>query len=234
MAVTSGCLGGHCLRTAWQRGSGNPFQILLGSNSSIDYRSSLQGSFESSDWRFSSHGIAWIRTTHRYSGRFWDGCSFDHPCSTVTRDCDSPSAYIYAQVGWNISVGGLHECLEASSREEQCSISMEYLRDPGVSKPVLRISLMKENPGRRFSGCVYYDVQDECTFCQWADFDSDPISSDLGKLMKRLELLKLRVSSYKRHLYVLLIFGIVGWFFESFVWFHGLSSGRCSGFVLDY
>ncbi|MED6140983.1 hypothetical protein PIB30_098917, partial [Stylosanthes scabra] len=76
-------------------------------------------------------------------------------------------------------------------------------------------------------------VHDECTFFQWADFDSDPFVAELEKMKKKIESLKLRMLSYKRRLYVDLVFGILGWLYGSLFWFHGLSSYRCSGYALD-
>ncbi|QHO56145.1 DNA-(apurinic or apyrimidinic site) lyase [Arachis hypogaea] len=36
-------------------------------------------------------------------------------------------------------------------------------------RPILRTSMTKDNPGRRFWDCVYYEVQDGCDFFRWAD-----------------------------------------------------------------
>ncbi|MED6142753.1 hypothetical protein PIB30_000315 [Stylosanthes scabra] len=37
--------------------------------------------------------------------------------------------------------------------------------------PVLRVSRTKENPGRRFWDCVYYEVHEHCDFFVWPDLE---------------------------------------------------------------
>ncbi|MED6123598.1 hypothetical protein PIB30_050569 [Stylosanthes scabra] len=59
-------------------------------------------------------------------------------------------------------------------------------------RPVLHVSLKKDNPGRRFWGCVYYDVHEECSFFSWADPDSETLAVELDKMEKRVDLFKLK------------------------------------------
>ncbi|MED6181781.1 hypothetical protein PIB30_022535 [Stylosanthes scabra] len=44
-------------------------------------------------------------------------------------------------------------------------------------RAVLRTSGTKENPGRRFCGCVRYEVQESCGFFKWADTVQAPTSA---------------------------------------------------------
>ncbi|MED6181722.1 hypothetical protein PIB30_021992 [Stylosanthes scabra] len=93
-------------------------------------------------------------------------------------------------------------------------------------KPVLRISLTKDNPGRRFWGCVYYNVQQECSFFRWADPDSEYFAIELGKMKKVIETLKLRAVVAERHLTLSVVLEMIGWILVIFLWLH--FSGSCS------
>ncbi|MED6224820.1 hypothetical protein PIB30_087795 [Stylosanthes scabra] len=87
-------------------------------------------------------------------------------------------------------------------------------------KPVLRVSSTKDNPGRRFWDYVYYSVQQECTFFQWADLDSEYFAAELGKMKKLVETLKLHAVVAERRFTHSAVLGMIGWILLIFLWFH--------------
>ncbi|QHN87118.1 DNA-(apurinic or apyrimidinic site) lyase [Arachis hypogaea] len=68
-----------------------------------------------------------------------------------------------------------------SSRSRASSQGMLLLCSHG-EKPVLRISGTKENPGRRFWGCVYFEVQEGCNFFHWADPETEVEYSEIARV----------------------------------------------------
>ncbi|MED6192760.1 hypothetical protein PIB30_013142 [Stylosanthes scabra] len=88
------------------------------------------------------------------------------------------------------------------------------LRSPLVCShgrsPMLHISKTKDNPARRFWGCVFYVVQDKCEFFQWANRANDLLVAEFGKLKKRLDILKSRVVSAQSRFTAAMVFAMVG------------------------
>ncbi|MED6221070.1 hypothetical protein PIB30_050914 [Stylosanthes scabra] len=53
-------------------------------------------------------------------------------------------------------------------------------------RPVLRTSLTGENPGRRFWGCVNYQVGEGCEYFTWADVEGEDPLPHVAKLKKKV------------------------------------------------
>ncbi|MED6220696.1 hypothetical protein PIB30_047311 [Stylosanthes scabra] len=77
--------------------------------------------------------------------------------------------------------------------------------------PVLRVSGTKENPGRRFRGCVYYGVQEHCDFFQWADKEQAEADSEKAKMRKKVSSLKTELRACERRLKIAVFVGMLGW-----------------------
>ncbi|RYR09617.1 hypothetical protein Ahy_B05g077988 [Arachis hypogaea] len=58
-------------------------------------------------------------------------------------------------------------------------------------RPVLRISGMRNNPGRRFWGCVYYE--EECDFFRWTDPEAESEDPHVAKMKRKVAALKAKV-----------------------------------------
>ncbi|RYR18006.1 hypothetical protein Ahy_B03g062646 [Arachis hypogaea] len=78
-------------------------------------------------------------------------------------------------------------------------------------RPVLRVSGTKENSGRRFWGCVYYEVNDECQFFRWADPEVGSEDLHVARLKRKVVALKADVKAFEWKLKVACVFGMVGW-----------------------
>ncbi|MED6189816.1 hypothetical protein PIB30_099744 [Stylosanthes scabra] len=82
---------------------------------------------------------------------------------------------------------------------------------------VFRVSGTKENPGRRFRGCVYYEVQEECGFFQWADqwVDREQVEvekdQEKAKLRKKVVALKSKLKAMEGKMKIVGFLGLVGW-----------------------
>ncbi|MED6219665.1 hypothetical protein PIB30_037891 [Stylosanthes scabra] len=83
----------------------------------------------------------------------------------------------------------------------------EFARVPSV----LRVSGTKENPRRRFWGCVYYEVQEQCDFFCWADKEQQGEDPDKAKLRKKVQALKSEVRACERRLKIAVFVGLLGW-----------------------
>ncbi|RYR72084.1 hypothetical protein Ahy_A02g006282 isoform A [Arachis hypogaea] len=77
-------------------------------------------------------------------------------------------------------------------------------------KPVLRISGTKENPGCRFWGCVYFEVQQGCNFFRWADPETEVEHSEVARIRKKLSMMKSRTKAAEWKLKVYSAVVIVG------------------------
>ncbi|XP_057747935.1 uncharacterized protein LOC130967130 [Arachis stenosperma] len=78
--------------------------------------------------------------------------------------------------------------------------------------PVLRWSKTPDNPGRRFWGCVYFDIGKECTFFSWADGVAEIEEAEVARLKMKISTLKAKLVYAKCKLLVAVIFGMLGWF----------------------
>ncbi|MED6195562.1 hypothetical protein PIB30_038986 [Stylosanthes scabra] len=79
-------------------------------------------------------------------------------------------------------------------------------------EPVLRVSRTNENPGRRFWGCVYYDVKEQYEFFQWTDSAKDDNGYvEAARLKKKVACLKVKLKAAKWRLNVAICVGFVGW-----------------------
>ncbi|RYR72083.1 hypothetical protein Ahy_A02g006282 isoform B [Arachis hypogaea] len=78
-------------------------------------------------------------------------------------------------------------------------------------KPVLRISGTKENPGCRFWGCVYFEVQQGCNFFRWADPETEVEHSEVARIRKKLSMMKSRTKAAEWKLKVVAVLGFFGW-----------------------
>ncbi|XP_016164850.1 uncharacterized protein LOC107607401 [Arachis ipaensis] len=78
-------------------------------------------------------------------------------------------------------------------------------------RPVLRVSGTKENTGRRFWGCVYYEVNYEYEFFRWADPEGGSEDSHVARLKRKVADLKAGVKASEWKLKVAAVLGMVGW-----------------------
>ncbi|RYQ92557.1 hypothetical protein Ahy_B09g098787 [Arachis hypogaea] len=85
-------------------------------------------------------------------------------------------------------------------------------------RPVLRISEMKDNPGRQFWGCVYYEVKEECQFFRWTDPEAETEDPQVARLKKKVVALKANVKASEWKLKVAAVLGMVGWVGCLFLW----------------
>ncbi|RYR13379.1 hypothetical protein Ahy_B04g070406 isoform A [Arachis hypogaea] len=74
-------------------------------------------------------------------------------------------------------------------------------------KPVLRISGTKENPGRRFWGCVYFEVQQGCNFFHWVDPETEVEHLEIARIRKKVSTLKSRTKAAEWKLKVVAVLG---------------------------
>ncbi|MED6211160.1 hypothetical protein PIB30_070994 [Stylosanthes scabra] len=90
-----------------------------------------------------------------------------------------------------MSSGGLR-----SSRSTRSAQRRGLLWSHGL-RHALRVAGTKENPGRRFWGCVYYEVQEHCDFFCWADKEQLEDDAENVKLRKKVLSLKTKVRACK-------------------------------------
>ncbi|MED6189046.1 hypothetical protein PIB30_091814 [Stylosanthes scabra] len=87
---------------------------------------------------------------------------------------------------------------------------------------VLRTSGTKENPGRRFWGCVFYEEQ--CDFFCWADLEQAEEDPEKAKLRRKVISLKLKVKAIEMRLQIAAIVGLVGWVWLISIWIDKLGA----------
>ncbi|RYQ91320.1 hypothetical protein Ahy_B09g097208 [Arachis hypogaea] len=76
-------------------------------------------------------------------------------------------------------------------------------------RPVLRTSSTSENPGRRFWGCVNFQIGDGCDYFAWAKPEGqDP---QIQRLKNKASSLKEELQKAERKFALALGVGIVGW-----------------------
>ncbi|RYQ92125.1 hypothetical protein Ahy_B09g098265 [Arachis hypogaea] len=75
-------------------------------------------------------------------------------------------------------------------------------------RPILRTSPTKDNPGRRFWGCVYYEVQDGCDFFRWADLELGGVQEEveIARNRRKITKLKTRLKEVETKLWLLLLY----------------------------
>ncbi|RYR08603.1 hypothetical protein Ahy_B05g076360 [Arachis hypogaea] len=80
-------------------------------------------------------------------------------------------------------------------------------------RPILRTSSTKENSGRRFWGCVYYEVYDGCDFFRWADPEPGGIQqeAEIARNRRNITKLKTRLKEVEKKLWVVAALCIAGW-----------------------
>ncbi|QHO23479.1 DNA-(Apurinic or apyrimidinic site) lyase 2-like [Arachis hypogaea] len=80
-------------------------------------------------------------------------------------------------------------------------------------RPILRTSTMKDNLGRRFWGCVYYEVQDACDFFRWVDPEAGGALQgfEIARCRKKITTLKTRLKDVEWKLRIVATLGVVGW-----------------------
>ncbi|RYR65097.1 hypothetical protein Ahy_A03g011089 [Arachis hypogaea] len=78
-------------------------------------------------------------------------------------------------------------------------------------RPVLRVFGTKENPGRRFWGCVYYEVNDESEIFRWTDPEAGSEDLHVARLKRKVVDLKADVKTSEWKLKVAAVLGMVGW-----------------------
>ncbi|QHO37085.1 uncharacterized protein DS421_4g108530 [Arachis hypogaea] len=95
-------------------------------------------------------------------------------------------------------------------------------------RPILRTSMTKDNPGRRFWGCVYYEVQDGCDFFRWADPEAGGAlgDSEIARCRKKITTLKTRLKDVEWKLRIVAALGVVGWIGFLYLLLHNPHSGR--------
>ncbi|MED6159554.1 hypothetical protein PIB30_043266 [Stylosanthes scabra] len=90
-------------------------------------------------------------------------------------------------------------------------------------EPVLRVSGTKENPGRRFCGCVRYIEQ--CEFLEWADKLQAEEDSEKARMRKKMSSLKTRLRACEMRLKIAIFVGMFGWNLFFCLWLQN-SGGR--------
>ncbi|QHO22748.1 DNA-(apurinic or apyrimidinic site) lyase [Arachis hypogaea] len=78
-------------------------------------------------------------------------------------------------------------------------------------RPVLRVSGTRNNPGRRFWGCVYYEIQEECDFFRWADPEADSDDPHVARMKRKVAAMKAKVRDVEWKFKVAAGLGIFGW-----------------------
>ncbi|RYR14175.1 hypothetical protein Ahy_B04g070781 [Arachis hypogaea] len=78
-------------------------------------------------------------------------------------------------------------------------------------RPVLQILGTKNNFGRQFWGCVYYEIKEECEFFRWADPEGESENPQVASLRRKVVALKAKVMEAEWKLKVAAVLGMVGW-----------------------
>ncbi|QHO15562.1 uncharacterized protein DS421_10g295930 [Arachis hypogaea] len=78
-------------------------------------------------------------------------------------------------------------------------------------RPVLRTMGTKENYGRRFWGCVYYEVHEGCNFFRWAEPATEVENPEIARMRRKVASLKSRTKAAEWKLMVVAVLGFFGW-----------------------
>ncbi|MED6172062.1 hypothetical protein PIB30_046627 [Stylosanthes scabra] len=82
-----------------------------------------------------------------------------------------------------------------SSRSRRSNVQRKELLCFHGKRPILRVSNTKENPGHRFWGYVYYEVQAECDFFHWADAEPEQEDPEIERLRRKISVLNQELRS---------------------------------------
>ncbi|MED6144030.1 hypothetical protein PIB30_011532 [Stylosanthes scabra] len=88
---------------------------------------------------------------------------------------------------------------------------------------VLRVSGTKENPGRRFWGCVRYVVKEQCEFFEWAGKVQIEEEAEKERMRKKVSSLKTRLKACEMRLKIAVFVAMFGWILVFSFWLHNLS-----------
>ncbi|XP_057760885.1 uncharacterized protein LOC130981305 [Arachis stenosperma] len=77
-------------------------------------------------------------------------------------------------------------------------------------RPVLRVSGTRNNPGRRFWGCVYYEIQEECDIFRWVDPETDSDDPHVARMKRKVAAMKAKVRDNEWKFKVAAVLGIFG------------------------
>ncbi|XP_057755701.1 uncharacterized protein LOC130974877 [Arachis stenosperma] len=99
-----------------------------------------------------------------------------------------------------------------SSRASRFRLDAKELLCGHGERPILRTSSTKDNPGRRFWGCVYYKVQDGCDFFRWADPEPGGGHQEVefARNRRKITKLKARLKELETKLWVVAALCIAG------------------------
>ncbi|XP_016199163.1 uncharacterized protein LOC107640128 [Arachis ipaensis] len=97
-----------------------------------------------------------------------------------------------------------------SSRSRSSVQKRELLCGHG-ERPLLQTSGTKNNTGRRFWGCVYYEIKEEFEFFRWADLEGESEDPQVVRLKRKILALKAKVRDIEWKLKVAAVLGKVGW-----------------------
>ncbi|QHO13369.1 DNA-(Apurinic or apyrimidinic site) lyase 2-like [Arachis hypogaea] len=100
-----------------------------------------------------------------------------------------------------------------SSRASRFRSAAKELLCGHGERPILRTSSTKDNTGRRFWGCVYYEVQDSCDFFRWADPEPGSVQEEveIARNRRKITKLKTRLKEVETKLWVVAALCIAGW-----------------------
>ncbi|XP_057758833.1 uncharacterized protein LOC130979410 [Arachis stenosperma] len=112
-----------------------------------------------------------------------------------------------------------------SSRSKSSSHGRFLICSRG-ERPVLRTSGTKENPGRRFWGCAYYEVHEGCNFFRWAEPEREVENPKIARMRRKVASLKSRTRAAKWKLMVVTVLGIFGWVGFLYLLLQNLSMSR--------
>ncbi|MED6194813.1 hypothetical protein PIB30_032025 [Stylosanthes scabra] len=91
---------------------------------------------------------------------------------------------------------------------------------------VLRVSGTKENPGKRFWGCVRYAVvKEQYEFFEWADKVQAEEDAEKERMRKKVSSLKTRLRACEMRLQITVFVAMFGWALVFSFWLQN-SSGR--------
>ncbi|RYR34618.1 hypothetical protein Ahy_A10g049584 [Arachis hypogaea] len=100
-----------------------------------------------------------------------------------------------------------------SSRASRFCLDAKELLCGHGERPILQISSTKDNPGRRFWDCVYYEVQDGCDFFRWANPKPGGVQQEVEFARNRRKITKLKaiLKEVETKLWVVAALCIAGW-----------------------
>ncbi|RYR34554.1 hypothetical protein Ahy_A10g049502 [Arachis hypogaea] len=100
-----------------------------------------------------------------------------------------------------------------SSRASRFRLDAKELLCGHGERPILRTSSTKDNPGRKFWGCVYYEVQDGCDFFRCVDLETGGVQQEVefARNRRKITKLKARLKEVEMKLWFVGALCIVGW-----------------------